>query len=122
MAVLSRRPAILGQEDSSATHIGQDVVIEGKLTGQGVLRIEGRVVGEIEHSGTLVIGDKGVVQATVRARELVIHGRVEGKVQSDRCEVAATAHVQGELKAARITVAEGAVILGEWSVTDKEQN
>lgn len=103
--------------DYSATHIGQDIVIDGKLQGQGVLHIEGKVLGEIEHAGTVVVGEKGVVQATVRVKELVIHGRVEGKVDAERCEVLATAHVQGELKAGRITVAEGAAILGQWAVT-----
>lgn len=115
--MLTRRQASTPAEDYSATHIGQDIVIDGKLQGQGVLRIEGKVVGEIDHGGTVVVGERALVQATVRVKELVVHGRVEGKIEAERCEILATAHVEGELKAGRITVAEGAVILGQWAVT-----
>lgn len=118
--MLNRRQASAGGEEFSATHIGQDVVIEGTVRGQGVLRIEGKIIGDVEHSGTVVIGEKALAQATLRVKELVIHGTVEGKIHADRCEVMATARIQGELKAARITVAEGAVILGECAVSQAQ--
>lgn len=101
--------------DSSATYIGTDVQIEGTLRGKGVLRIEGKVTGQIEHEGTVVVGTQAEVHAKVRVRELVIQGFVEGAISAERCELAETARVNGEIRAQKLSVAEGATLSGDMA-------
>ena len=99
--------------DSSATYIGTDVQFEGTLRGKGVLRIEGKVVGQVEHEGTVVIGPRAEVHAKLTVRELVVQGSVEGSIQAERCEIGETARVNGEIRAQKLSVAEGASLNGD---------
>ncbi len=99
--------------DSSATYIGTDVQLEGTVRGKGVLRIEGRISGQIEHEGTVVIGPRAEVHAKIVAKELVVQGLVEGSIQAERCEIGETARVNGEIRAQKLAVSEGAALMGD---------
>ncbi len=99
--------------DQTATYIGSDASVEGTVRGRGLLRIEGRVAGQVEHEGTVVIGQKAEVRAKLRVKELVVQGYVEGSIHADRCEIAETARIVGDVRAQRLAVAEGASIHGD---------
>ncbi len=99
--------------DSSATYIGTDVIVEGTLRGKGVLRIEGRVTGQLEHEGTVVVGPHAEVRAKITVGELIVQGFVEGSIQAERCEIGETARVNGEIRAQKLSVAEGASLTGD---------
>lgn len=99
--------------DQTATYIGSDAVVEGTVRGKGLLRIEGRVSGQIEHEGTVVVGAKAEVRAKLRVKELVVQGFIEGSIHADRCEIAETARIVGDVRAQRLAVSEGASIHGD---------
>jgi cytoskeletal protein CcmA (bactofilin family) len=99
--------------DQTATYIGSDASVEGTVRGKGLLRIEGRVSGQVEHEGTVVVGQKAEVRAKLRVKELVVQGFIEGSIHADRCEIAETARIVGDVRAQRLAVAEGASIHGD---------
>jgi cytoskeletal protein CcmA (bactofilin family) len=93
--------------------IGPDIVVEGTVTGTEFLLIEGSVKGEIRLEADLRIGVNATVEATVHARNVSVEGRLIGDASADdRLELIATAEVEGNLKAPKIIVAEGAKFRG----------
>ena len=69
--------------------------------------------GEITAKDTLIIGDRGVVHATVQAATVVVHGEVVGNVTaSERVELKGSARVTGDVEAPVISVEAGAVLEG----------
>lgn len=95
------------------TLVGPNVIIEGTLTGTEAVLIEGTVKGRIQLQSDVRIGTQGRVEATVHARNVTIEGKVNGDVSADdRVELIATATVDGNLKAPKIVVAEGARFRG----------
>src|SRR5262245_54815864 len=85
----------------------------GKYTspGPGAVRRDGGRGGRITANDTLVIGDHGVVEATVRAVVLVIRGKLIGRAMaSERVELKSSARVTGDVEAPVIVVEEGAVL------------
>jgi cytoskeletal protein CcmA (bactofilin family) len=92
------------------THIGKSVVFDGELTSDEDLRFEGTLKGHIHiREATLTIGESASVEADIRARQVVVHGRVQGSISAgDRIELAATATVNGSLTAERVVIADGA--------------
>lgn len=103
--------------DPSAAHdstfLGPNVIIEGTVTGTEPVLIEGTVKGNINLQSDLRIGTKARVEATVHARNVTIEGRLTGDVSADeRVELVATATVDGNIKAPKIIVAEGARFRG----------
>lgn len=94
--------------------IGQSVHIQGELTGHEDVTVEGRVDGRItvqEHS--LTVAPTGVIHAEVRARSVLVEGQVVGNITADdRVEIAESGSVIGDIRAARVVLAEGARFRG----------
>jgi cytoskeletal protein CcmA (bactofilin family) len=95
------------------TFLGPNVVIEGAVTGSGLVTIEGSVKGRIDLKSDLRIGTQARVDATVHARNVTVEGRLNGDVSADdRVELVASATVDGNIKAPKVVVAEGARFRG----------
>jgi len=97
----------------NGTFLGPNVKIEGTITGTEMVTIEGTVTGNIHLGGDLLIGTKARVEATVHARNVTIEGNLSGDVSADdRVELVASATVDGNIRAPKIVVAEGAKFRG----------
>jgi len=82
--------------------------IEGKYTFNGTVMLNGKFSGEIVSSDSLIIGEKGIVNATVRAGIVLVNGEVIGNVfATERVELRGTARVYGDVEAPVIVVDEG---------------
>ena len=108
------------------TFFGREVTIEGTVTGSEPIIIEGSVKGNIRLSADLRIGTQARVEATVHARNVVIEGKLVGDVSADdKVELVASCSVDGNIKAPKIIVAEGARFRGAvdmGSARPKEHN
>src|SRR5262249_39581949 len=95
------------------TFLGPKISIEGTVTGSDPMLIEGHVKGAINLSGDLRIGTQARVEAKVHARNVTVEGRLNGDVTADdRVELVASSTVDGNIKAPKIIVAEGARFRG----------
>ncbi|MCU1348878.1 MAG: hypothetical protein JWO56_1908 [Acidobacteria bacterium] len=97
----------------NGTFFGPNVKIEGTVTGSELVTIEGSVKGNINLTGDLLIGTKARIEATVHAKNVTVEGTLNGDVSADdRVELVASAVVDGNIKAPKIIVAEGAKFRG----------
>lgn len=99
---------------ATMANIGKSITIKGDLTGEEDLQIEGNVEGRIDLPGNqLTVGAEGKVKAEIHAKAVVIVGHVTGNVSAvDRIEIQATGVVDGDVKAPRLVVQEGAILNG----------
>lgn len=92
--------------------------IEGKYTFRGTVMMNGKFSGEIVSSDTLIIGEKGVVNANVRAGIVLINGEVVGNVAaSERVELRGSARIFGDVEAPVVVVEEGVMFDGNCKMT-----
>src|SRR5579859_6103552 len=100
------------------TLIDEGSEIEGKFNFNGTVMVNGRLRGEIVANDSLVVGDKGVVNATIRGGSVQILGEVVGDVNAtERVELAATARVYGDVDAPIVVIEEGALFQGNCRMT-----
>ncbi len=98
---------------ADATVIGSQTFVKGRIEGSGDLEIAGRVEGEVSVSGEITVEKSGLVSANLTAERLVIHGAVKGDLSaSDSIVLEAGARVVGDVKAARVSIAPGALVRG----------
>jgi cytoskeletal protein CcmA (bactofilin family) len=103
------------------TLIGNSVIIRGDITSEENLQIEGVVDGSIESSNDVHVGVEGRVNATIRANNIVIHGRVIGDIAaSSRVELAPSALLQGNIRAPKLAIAETALFKGSIDMRSRE--
>ncbi|OGK98120.1 MAG: hypothetical protein A3E31_09030 [Candidatus Rokubacteria bacterium RIFCSPHIGHO2_12_FULL_73_22] len=92
--------------------------IEGKYTFSGTVMLNGRFRGEIVSNDTLIVGEKGVVNASIRAGVVMINGEVVGNVlASERVELRGSARVYGDVEAPVVVVEEGVLFEGHCRMT-----
>lgn len=121
MALFSKEPIPAPRPDTrtnaapqpGAAFIGPNVTIEGTISGSEPLLVEGTVRGKINLSADLRVGTKARLEATVHARNVTVEGKLTGDISADdRVELVASATVDGNIKAPKIIVAEGAKFRG----------
>lgn len=109
-------------EGRQMANIGKSIEIKGDLTGKEDLVIEGTVEGRVElPEAQLTVGANGTIQAEIRAKSVVVIGKVSGNIHgTERIEIQATGVVQGDVSAPRLVVAEGAVLNGNIQTGGKQ--
>jgi len=107
---------------SGQASIGKAVKINGQIFSKEDLYIDGDVEGTVElHENRLTIGPNGRVQASVRAREVVVLGAIQGNVEaSDRIDIRKEAKLVGDIKTARIVIEDGAYFKGSIDIVRQE--
>jgi len=104
------------QEEISA-FLGKETLFEGKMTFQGIFRLDGKFEGEIFDSGTLIVGESAVVKGKVGVGTIIINGRVEGEVHAkERIEIHPTGILLGTLITPVLSVNEGGILDGHCSM------
>ncbi len=99
------------------TVIGPDASFKGELSFEKGLRMHGKFEGRINTSGKLHVAKEAKMQADVEAGSIVVEGDVRGNlVASDKIEIKNNARYEGDLTAAKLTVDEGATLIGHVQV------
>jgi len=110
-------PSLAGAQPTSSRGtacISQGIKIKGEVTGSEDLFVDGIVDGKLNlANGSLTIGPNGHVKADVNAREVIVRGRVEGKVTGrDKVQLWSTGQVTGEVQTDRLSIEDGALLRG----------
>jgi cytoskeletal protein CcmA (bactofilin family) len=102
--------------------IGRSVIIKGQIQGREDLTIDGEVEGTVElQEHRLTIGPSGKVVATIKAREVVVLGTVQGNIETrERIEIRKEAKLVGDIRTARIVVEDGAYFKGNIDILRAE--
>ena len=107
---------------AEVANIGKSVLVKGELSGSEDLYLDGEVEGTImlkDHA--LIIGPNGRIRANVSARDVTIHGKVDGNVRgTDRVELKRSAVLVGDISTQRIVIEDGAFFKGAIDI-QKEQ-
>lgn len=94
--------------------IGSDMVVDGNIRAKEAVRVEGKVTGDVETEGALIISAGGAVKGNVKGSSIIIGGSLEGDLCSGgRTEVASTGKVIGNIRTKSLIVDENAVFQGQ---------
>jgi len=109
----------VGRSDYLNTIVGKGSSLEGKLNVQGILRVYGRVKGDVSISDSLLVSKNGELDAEIRVRNAIIAGKVKGTlVASGKVVLENNSVVVGVLKTPKLVIDEGAVFDGSCSMVD----
>ncbi len=102
----------------SAATIGKAVKINGQIHSREDLVVDGHVEGTLEApEHKLTVGPHGTVHATVKAREVVVLGTIQGNVEAtERIEIRKEAKLIGDIRTARIIIEDGAYFKGSIDI------
>src|SRR5437660_8471334 len=115
-ATASTPSSSLATSSRAAACISQGIKIKGEVTGSEDLFVDGVVEGKLSltTNSCLTIGPNGHVKADVLAREVIVRGKIEGKVTGrDKVQLWSTGQVTGEVQTDRLAIEDGALLRGK---------
>ncbi len=116
-SMLTDQPKYMA-EHSGKDVLSSDVEIKGSIKFQKELLIDGKVEGEINSDGVLTIGENADIRGEIKTKSITVYGKVQGNITvGERCELKSRCTLQGDLKAARLVIEEGATFIGKSEVT-----
>jgi cytoskeletal protein CcmA (bactofilin family) len=109
---------------TSESTIAKDFIINGNVTGEGELKLAGVISGEIYwRNGKITVEPDGSIEGNVHVNEISISGEVKGTIEAaSKVEIFSTGKIKGDVKTARIDIAEGAFLCGNFIVEDKKEH
>ena len=107
----------------SAT-IGKAVKIVGQIYSKEELYVDGDLEGTLEAlEHKLTVGPNGTVHASVKAREVVVLGSIQGNVEAaEKIEIRKDAKLVGDIRTARIIIEDGAYFKGSIDIVKDAKN
>lgn len=93
------------------TVVGQGTRVRGRISGEGDLRVEGAVEGDVLLQGALLVTESGSIEADVQASALVVEGTIAGDVTvTEAIAIRASGRMSGTIRAAGLAIEEGASV------------
>ena len=109
-------------ESKTSSILGPELEIHGDVKVSGSLLIYGKVFGSIKSSGAVRTANGSVVNGNISAKEAAIGGKVDGDLDIEKkVTLGDTSFLTGNLKAAILTIEEGAKFEGVCSMLKKAQ-
>ena len=100
-------------EHDNITLLAKGVLLRGEIHVEGTVRIDGRLEGDLQTSGTVVIGEDGVVQGTITAGTIISSGKIKATVRAtERIQLLKTGLLVGEVHAPAFSMENGAKFQG----------
>ncbi len=102
---------------------GQGTVLNGDITTEGDIRIDGKVNGSVTSKAKTVVGATGIIEGNINCQNAYIDGRVNGSMEvSELLILSKTALVMGDIKIKKLVVEEGAKFNGRCSMGTTKLN
>src|SRR5487761_357399 len=101
--------------------LGPSDSLEGKLTYDGHLHVQGRAEGEFRVTGNIDVAAGATVKALLEASSLTVEGEVEGTLTArDKLTLGRSAKLNGDLHVRRLQIEDGASLNGHIRMGDFE--
>jgi cytoskeletal protein CcmA (bactofilin family) len=102
---------------------GKNSEFNGKIISEGIFRLDGKMEGEIFHSGTLIIGETAVIKGKMEVNVLTLNGLVEGEVKAkERMEIHSKGKLYGTLSTPILVIHEGGIFEGNCKMVAKSDH
>ena len=95
------------------TVIGSTLVIEGELSSDEAIVVQGTIRGKIATSESMYVENSASVEADVEAETVEVSGVLTGNIEANaRVEIKADGKMVGDVRSPRILIADGALFKG----------
>jgi cytoskeletal protein CcmA (bactofilin family) len=104
------------------TVVGPGIALQGTLTGQGGVRLEGSFEGKILLEGLLVVGETAkIISEEIRAQSVSVAGTVQANIVAARVHITRTGRVWGDVTTGSLSTEEGGFLKGRVQMQDTEE-
>ena len=108
------KPSATVRGDHETAFFGTKLSVKGKVSGSGNLIVMGKLEGEFDLNGELIIAPPAVLNGEIKAVNVTVSGNVTGNLTArEKIHLEKSAVVNGRLNTPRLSVADGASFNGD---------
>lgn len=112
------KPLDLNRQEIS-TIIGEGYTIKGELSGNSVIRIDGKVIGNVNVEAGIVLGETGVIEGDLLSSSAIVFGTVKGNVKAGQLEIKKSGRIHGDIETDTLEIELGAQFNGKLAMNKK---
>ena len=109
------QPPEINQQEISAI-IGEGYIFTGELRGSSVIRIEGKIIGNVNVEGGVILGEKGIIEGDINTKSAIVHGTVNGNIKALHLQIKKSGNVSGEISTDTLEIEIGAQYNGKLNM------
>ena len=99
-----------------STIIGEGYVFTGEVQGSSVIRIEGKIIGNVNVDSGVILGENGIIEGNIASGSVIIYGTVNGNIKATHLEIKKTGHINGEITTDTLEIELGAKYNGRLNM------
>ncbi|MFC1499520.1 polymer-forming cytoskeletal protein [Candidatus Zixiibacteriota bacterium] len=100
-------------EGTMNTLVGHGTTLEGSLNVSSSMRVDGKILGQVTCSDSLLVGKTGVVEASIKVKNATVGGKVVGDIEASEVVILeGNSTVIGDVTTKKLIIEEGAVLNG----------
>jgi len=103
-----------------STVIGEGYIFTGELQGASVIRIEGKIIGNVNVEGGVILGETGIIEGNITSQSVIIFGTVNGNIKTAQLELKKTGIINGDISADTLEIQLGARYNGQLNMNDQQ--
>jgi cytoskeletal protein CcmA (bactofilin family) len=103
-------------EEQISTIIGEGYVFTGELQGTTIIRIEGKIIGNVTVEAGVILGEKGIIEGDIKTKSAIIYGTVNGNVKATQLEIKKTGNISGDISTDVLEIEIGAMYNGKLNM------
>ncbi len=109
----SSKKAHIFDSSNSNSLFGKGTSMNGDISSQGDIRIDGQLQGNLQVSGKLIVGEQATIKGEIKANQAEIYGKVHGKLIVDELlSIKGSGFVEGDLYAGKLNIEPTATFNG----------
>ena len=112
----NKQQALQINDQQISTIIGEGYVFTGELQGSSVVRIEGKIIGNVNVDSGVILGENGIIEGNITSRSVIIYGTVNGNIKTTQLEIKRTGHINGEISTDTLEIELGAKYNGQLTM------
>ena len=104
-----------------STIIGEGYVFTGELQGSSIIRIEGKIIGNVHVESGVILGENGIIEGNITSQSVIIYGTVHGNIKTTQLEIKRTGIINGEILTDTLEIELGAKYNGTLNMQVPQQ-
>ncbi len=103
------------------TILGDGMLFQGNVSGEGSVKIDGLLNGDINVGHTVVVGLSGSITGEINAAEVIVFGEVNGRINAGTLEIKSTGKIKGEVLVETLISESGCIMKAKCEMKDPEK-
>ena len=98
------------------TVLGTDIKYKGDISGDSIIRIDGKVEGNISLKQGIILGEKAYVEGNMDSDYIILFGHIKGNIKSKEIILKATGIVEGDIQTDALEIEMGSRYNGNLKI------